>query len=294
MKQFENISFKRRLLLWMNHLHFHASLQKSGKFYKFVIHEKYKTIVKALKVILTLIGLFSAYITFQSVHIAFLFALIIFLLTGFLEKIVFSYTSVFIPPMPDFELCPEKWMSAFFGFAEDPKGDFQIPLVGWIFSEEEYARRIHALLLTWSCDKLNDENKNVSLSVILEEKKEGDGYIFFCYPAIERENAKKFHESIEQERRQKSLSDVHNKYFMMLMLGKKFKITKDSYLPTFKERYKVGIPFLFRIMVIDKKMQPKQIDGLEDFVFYNLNIKDKSELTRKDIEYDLFRIVFPE
>lgn len=292
--QSENMHFKKRLLLWLNHLHFYASLQKSGKFYKFVVHEKYKKIIKGLKVILTLIGLFTAYIIFQSAHIAFLFGIIIYILTLFLERIIFSYTSMFIPPIPDFELNSEKWLGAFFGYGEDPKGNIQFPLVGWIFSDEEYARKIHTLLLTWSSDKFNDENKSVSMSVILVEEKGENGYIFFCYPSIERESAKKFYENIERDRKQSSLTDIHNKYFMMLMLGKKFKITSSSYLPTFRKKYKEGIPFVFRVTVMDNKMQPKQIDGLKDFVFYNLNIKNKKDLTRKDVEYDLFRIVFSE
>ena len=65
-------------------------------------------------------------------------------------------------------------------------------MVGWMFSDEAFAKNIHSLLADWSYQRWNDENKNVKMSVILESDDGKDGYIFFCYPSIERETAKKF------------------------------------------------------------------------------------------------------
>jgi len=284
-------TIKQRYCLWLNNLHFHISIQRKGNFFQVVIHEKYKKIACFLKIIFTQIGLISAFVIFQTAFISFLFAIVIYLMIQFLEKIIFAYTSLYVNFMPNFEFHSDKWVGAFFGYGETPQNHDQFPVVGWMFADEDFAKNIHSLLFNWTYRHLNDKNKNVKMSVILDEDKIEQGYIFFCYPSVERESAKKFYNEIEKERKQLSLTDVHYKFFLMLILGKAFKMLKSSYLPKFKERYRPDIPFVFQIRIADENMQPKQIEGLKDFMFHDLKIKSKSELNRKDVEYDLLRIL---
>lgn len=77
----------------------------------------------------------------------------------------------------------------------------------------------------------------------------------------------------------------------MLVFGKRCKITDNSYFPTFRERYKDGVPYIFRLTILGDSGQPQHITGLDDFILFNLKIKNKEELDRRDIEYDLLRIL---
>jgi len=281
---------KQRLLIWLNNLHFHINIQRKGKFFQVILHEKYKKVVRFLKIIFTLIGLFSAYYIFQSPSISFLFALVIFLIIQLSEKMIFAYTSLYVHSIPNFEFQSDKWAGAFFGYVETRDIRAQLPLVGWMFTDEELAKNIHSLLSDWTYGVMDDKDKNVKMSVILDENETGKHYIFFCYPSAERKTAKKFFDKIEKERKKISLTDVHNRFFLMSILGKSFKMPETSYLPTFIKRYRHGVPFMFRIAVTYEDIQSKQIDGLKDFIFHDLKIKNRSDLNRKDLEYDLLRI----
>lgn len=284
----ERKTLKQRLILWSNRLRFDIMVRKKGWFIQVVLHERFKSIVRTIKIVLTLIGLVSAFFTFQSVFVGFVFGLAIYLLSTFFEKLVFSYNSLYVHSLPDFEIEPDKWLGAFFGFAEDPKNPGHIPMVGWIMADTEYAKRVHSLLLQWSYGKLKDEENNIRASVIVDGSAE---YIFFCYPNMDRKTATKFYEEVEKERKVTSLTDIHHKHMALLIFGKRCQITANSYFPTFRNRYQDGVPYLFRLVVLGEDGQPQEIPGLADFVLFNLKIKDRAQLDRKDIEYDLLRVL---
>lgn len=281
-------TLKQRLILWSNRLRFDINVQRKGRFAQVIFPERFKSFVRTIKIVLTLIGLTSAFFFFQSVFVSFLFGLVIYLLITAFDKLVFSYNSLYVHLLPDFEIEPEKWLGAFFGYAEDPRNTGHIPMVGLVMSDPEYARKVHSLLLRWSYGKLKDEENNICVSVIVENNNE---YIFFCYPNMERETATHFYKYVEKVRKKKSLTDVHHKQMTMQIFGKRCQITANSYFPTFREIYKEGVPYLFQMAVPGDDGQPHEIAGLDDFIFFNLKIKDRGELDRKDIEYDLLRIL---
>lgn len=281
---FQNI--RKRIILFRNHLHFKIAIYKKSKFPSVVIHEKYKWVVKVLKYLLTLIGLISAFFTFNSVLIAFLFAIGIFLIIQFFDKIIFSYISLYIHPFPDFELDPEKWTASIFGYAKSNTfADFRF-IVGWLFSDEDYAKNIHSLLLQWSYGKHNDVEKNICLSIVLFN----NSYVFYCYPNPNRKTAKDFFSNVEKQRRQKSLTDLLYRFFITIVFGKRFKILEGSYLSTFINDYQSGMPFNFNLMVLGSDGKPRTIDGIEDFIFYDIKVRRKEDLCRSDFEYDLIRL----
>lgn len=284
----EKKSLKQQLILWSNRLRFDVMVRRKGWFVQVILHERFKPFIRAVKVVLTFIGLISAFFSFQSVSVGFLFGLGIYLLSTFFEKLIFSYDSLYVHSLPNFEIQPDKWLGAFFGFAEGTKSPGHVPMVGWIMSDEDYAKRVHSLLLQWSYGKLKDEENNIRASVVFVDN---DEYIFFCYPNMERKTAARFYEEVEKKRKETSLTDVHHKQMAMLIFGKRCQITTNSYFPTFRNRYKDGVPYIFRLVVLGGDGQPHDIAGLDDFILFNLKIKNRDELDRKDIEYDLLRIL---
>jgi hypothetical protein len=281
-------TLKQRLILWSNRLHCDIIVQKKGWFFEVIIHERFRPFICIIKIFLTIIGLISAFFLFPSVFIAFLFGLGIYIICTFIEKIIFSYNSLYVHSLPDFEIEPNKWLGVFFGYAEDPRNPEHIPIIGWVMSDSDYAKKIHTLLLRWSYGELKDKDNNIRASVIVDKDEE---YVFFCYPNIDRKTANFFHEDIEKEQGKRSLTDVLHKIFAMLVFGKRCKITDNSYFPTFRERYKDGVPYIFRLTVPGEVGLPQNITGLDDFILFNLKIKNKEELNRRDIEYDLLRIL---
>lgn len=282
----ERKSLSQRYLLWRNRLHFQISARRKGWRFELVLHESIKPVVSAIKVVLTLVGLFSAFVAFQNVFVSFFFGLLVYAISTAFERAVFTYNSFFVQPLPNFTVEPDKWLGAFFGYAETADRSDQIPIIGWIMSDADYARKVHNLLLTWSYGRFTDEEMTICASVIVD----GDDYVFFCYPSLMRKDVQAFHQEVETERKKISLTDEHSKMFAMLVFGKRCKITRTSYFPEFRKRYCEGVPVLFRLALPRSDGQTEEIPGLKDFVLFTLKIKDRKELTRKDIEFDHFRI----
>lgn len=278
-------SVTRSIYLFRNRLHFIVQIKKTERFFKLILSERYKKVIGYSKYTLTLIGLISSVFIFPNVIYSLLFALSLFLIQSIIERTIFSYVSIYIQPMPDFEIFPDKWLGMVFGYAVNSERTVQIPTVGMLFNDEEYAKKIYNLILGWNYGELRDKEGNISMSVILRDH---DKYVFFAYPSMNRETVKDFFNGVEKQRREESLTDIQFQLLAQLVLGKGCKITSSSYLPTFVKRYRSGIPFYFQVFVY-KDGQPQTVQGLKDIVIGDLKIKKEAELTRKDLEYDMIR-----
>jgi len=281
------LKFRSQMILWRNRLRFDIRLDESGRRRRVILHERFKTIVRWVKLSLTLGGLLLSFITFSSVWVSFLVGVVVWLATTVVEKIGFSYDSVFVYPLPQFEIKPELWLGTYFGYGETADG-MQIPRIGLIVKDRQYAFDLHGLILSWTNGELNDEEKRVCVSVIMLSESE---YIFFCYPNIRHSSTTWFFEQKEIERRNTSLTDVQNKYLSSLVLGKRCQVSAHSYFPTFHSRYQDGVPYLFGFTLFDKHGNPHQLSELPQFVFHTLKIKHLSDLNESDIEYDLIRVM---
>jgi hypothetical protein len=279
---------RRRIRFWWNRTQLDLQWKRDGWKSHLILHERFRGIVRGLKAVVTALGLLIALVEFSSVLVAFAIAVAIWLVTSFIEKTVFSYNSMYVHAMPEFELKPDLWLGAFFGYAQrDDRGD-HIPVVGWMMGDADYARKVHQLLLRWTYGAVDDQEHNICASVILLSSEE---YVFYLYPSFDRKTAKAFFNHVEQERRQESLSDVLIQQFAMLTFGKCCDITPRSYLPTFRARYRDGVPYLFQLALLREGDDvPQPIPGISDMILHNLKIKSKEELDRKDVEYHLIRM----
>jgi len=129
------LNLKKRLILWSNRLQFDIRVQRNGWRVQVILHERFKSFVRKIKTGLTLIGLTSAFLAFQSSFVSFLFALGIYLLATAVEKLAFSYNSLYVHTLPNFIIEPDKWLGVFFGYVNSPEIIGSIPLVGWIMSD---------------------------------------------------------------------------------------------------------------------------------------------------------------
>ncbi len=284
----KNRKMKKGILLRLNKLQFNFQIHRKGHFFEIVINEKYKNNIRVIKIALTVISLISAFFVFQSAFIAFIFGLAVYLILFIVDKVIFSYSSMFVHSMPDFTIELQKWTGCGFGYASSPSLRGQIPVVSWIMSDIDYAKKIHSLLLTWSYGELSDEKQNICTSVILLNN---NRYVFFCYPNFSRKGATEFFEEVEREQQKSKKEQVHHKINILLVLGKEFLITANSYFPIFQRRYTEGTPFLFKIMTSEDSGESVSVDDLQDFFLFNLKIKNRQDLTRQDLEFDFMRIL---
>ena len=253
-----------------------------------MVSQRWKRLFKWAKWILALVGLLTSLVTFHLLLISFGIALGSFLLGLLIEKVVFRYGTLYVNPLPDFPIEESQWTGCFFGYMTLSDRSLYLPLVGWVFRDVAYAKRIHQLLLSWTLGHSQDSGKNVCQSVVAD----GPRYRFFCYPGPRRQPAKRFHrrEEARSKRSKDTRDDVHDRLFLMLVLSKTFDLVPTSLLPTFRQKYRRG-QYIFRIMSIDASGQARQVDGLTDLILLDLKIKDRKDLTRKDLEYSYLKTI---
>jgi len=283
----DKISLKGKFYLYYDKLRYGCRIQKENKFYSIIIPEQYKKFIKTIKFILTVIGLLSAYLVFGSVHIAFLFGLLLFIVGWFFERFLFLYVALYIHPLPNFKLHPEKWIGNAFGYMAHQDMGSDIPLVGAIFNDVEYAKNIQALLLSWTNGEYVDKEKNVLLSVISDKS----NYYFFIYPSFRQSYSKKKLKEFKKEIRNIDKNGIAEFQYLTFILGRRFDITDKSYFPIFRKIYKNDLPYVYRHYYGKDISNVDAIEGFRDFVFFNLKIKERKNLTRRDLECGVLKML---
>lgn len=275
----------RRLQLALNRLRFEFQLRRKNNRFKIIIPERHRDKIKFLKYATTIIALFSSFLIFSSVWVTFFIGLIIYLVSLLLEKTSFVHPHLFIHALPDFELDSNKWLGCGFGYIKSPNGDQVIPLVSMMITDLDYAKKIASLFLKWTGGEYADKDKNIQIIVVVTSPNE---YIFLCYPNPKRPLARKFFQSARDRLRNKSLEDEVSEQHMTLILGKRCELGKNSYFPQFRARHRAGIPVAFDF-VLPPFDTPSVTRDIPAFTFFDFTIKDKSELTRKDLAFDAVR-----
>lgn len=274
--------YRRRMRLWLNRLHLGYSVQRRGWRFQVIVPVGRRSAVLYLKYLFTVIGLVSAFIFFQTVWHAFGFGLLVYLVSMVLEKTVFAHAAFFIHALPTFEIDPDKWFGVGFGYARPPDGSPDIPMVGMMVADVEYARKLEGLFLTWTGGGRRDEARNLRISVVVTGPTE---YIFLCYPNPNRPAARRVFDRTRRGLRQSSLEDVLLEFHGMVVLGKRCRIMAGSYFPEFRRRYRSGVPVWFGFL-LPPFDEAQWTSDPAPFIVFDFSIKDKASLTRRDFEYD--------
>jgi hypothetical protein len=274
---------KRRITLWFNRIRGNYSVKNKDGRIRAVIPDHHRQTVTYIKYFFTVVGLLSGFLVFTSVFVGFGLGIFIFTISSMLERIVFRHSYLFIHPLPNFDLDNEKWVGCGFGYAVPPNSTSQIPLVSMMVIDQEYAKKLTSLFLSWTGGKYHDEEKNIQVTVVVTKPNE---YIFFFYPNPKRPVASRFFQSARDKLRQKSLTDEIREGHVTLVLGKRCSVNSTSYFPQFRKRYRSGVPVMFDF-VLPPYGTPRSTHGIPSFVLFDFQIKNESELTRKDFVYEM-------
>ena len=277
-------AIRNLIALWSDRLRFSVRVQRLHGRLLLVVHERHRRAVRLIKYGVTFVGLAVAFVVFSSVWAAFAVALTLALLGHLTEYVFFSYRDLFVHPLPEFEICPEKWLGMGFGYASHPHGALEVPVVAMIVSDPTYARQLQDLFKLWCYGQTNDSARCISASVILQGPEE---YYFLVYPSPERAGAKEFFR--QAARRHRNEPALQDRLSVQLVLAKGFRILGNSYLPTFRRRYQDGVPVIFQVSVLLKAEASMKV-GENFFILHSLKIRDRADLTRRDFEYSFLRV----
>lgn len=237
------------------------------------IHEKFEKWIKWVLRMLLIIGIATSVISFQIWYWNLLLAIILVVIEQILERVIFIFTTIFVTPIPE-RYDPKDWRGMIWGFPMDRKDPF---IVGPLFKDQESARRIFKCLKSWNYEQAEDWNNNISLSAIIEDK---DEYLMYMYPGKERESIKKWD---EQAKKQK-YGREHQGLVFQIIFCKKFKYTGSNFV-TFKNNYHEGEKYIFAPFYVDNN-KPTQYNELGHILKNSIKIKNKSELTKEDLEFE--------
>lgn len=144
-------------------------------------------------------------------------------------------------------------------------------------------KKLEKLFLSWTNGQYEDESKNIHITIVVLKP---DEYIFFCYPNPKRPITERFFQSARDTLKNKSLEDEIAEHHIALVFGKRCKVGKGSYFPEFRKRYTSGVPVVFDF-ILPPFDPTKKATEIPSFVFFDFEIKDKSELTRNDFVYEM-------
>ncbi len=285
------MKLKSRLIIMLDRLRVGFPVKlKAGKF-SVRIHEKHRPLIKWIKYVLAAIGLLTSFISFVTILVSFLVSLGLFLIGWIIERVGFQYFTLYVPPIQEKEFDLEKWTGVGFGFAETQGTNDNIPLVSFIFSDSETAKTIHEMLLLWSSGQTNDDEKKIGFSVVIDTKQKL--YCCLLFPGLERSGMKSLAAAAEAERKSKkeTFDDVHFPMILLQYTRKCLILQDESYLPTFRRRLPEDCPILLTFSLdTGNPRGPTPIDSLTPIMIHSFKIRDKRNLTRKDVEHRLMKL----
>lgn len=276
-------SLRARMTLLLQRLRF-RHIQRDRNGIRLLLNRTHKRSIRAIKYFLTFVGLISSFFAFQSVWLSFLFGLGIYSLSSLIERIAYYYSSLFVHPLPEFDLDPEKWIATSFGYAVVDEQERRILSIGLLFADQGYATNIYRLLLSWAHGNFVDRDDRIAVRVVV---KEDGSYILYCFPSLLSPEVERFHNAIEQE--EADSGDTHHRDLCALILGKRFEPSENSHLPKFRTDFEDGMAVLFNIRVCDDSgiYKPK---GVEEMVIFNVQIHDRNELPDNSIEAQILSL----
>jgi hypothetical protein len=213
-----------------------------------------------------------------------------------LEKIVFTFTTIFVQPTPEWN--PQEWLGMIFGIP--PEGNFF--KLGMLFKSQSYGKHFFECIRSWNYYQNKDSEDNIKISFIIESESEYSAYV---YPSFERKSIKLAKKQSEMEMLQKRQLKNHEQLVMMAIVCKCFPNPPNSIFRLFRSRYKTNDPFEFGAYFLNsdipelkegrpfiaEKGEIELIPDINPVIKFHLKIAKRDELSKKDIEYQHGKII---
>ena len=251
-------------------------------FPRLFLHEKHEHRIKWALRILTGIGVLTSLITLPPLA----GVTLAFFLTGldvFLERTLFYYTSLYVTAFPK-EYDGNKW-SAMTYVSFGPPSPTSEKIVGFVFTETEYAKEFFNLLRAWNDGSSEDVDNNIQLTFITDE----DRYYVYLYQSIEKRSIKKQFAKERRRNRLRKHGKEHLGMVMQLIICRGFNTNRGHALGDFVDNHPVGKRFLLGAFLSKTGHAPQPILEIPPISKLHYKAKIPSELTEDDFEYHHWR-----
>ena len=283
------IKIRNKLILWNNNRRGFFRLDIRNKIPRLIVHEKYEKHIKWVLRVLMFVGILSSVLSFPWL-LSLLVSIILILIEQIFEKIIFTFTTLFVQLFPEYQ--SEEWLGMLFLISTDQSDNCKL---GMLFRTKEYGEKIYECLKAWNYYHDVDMENNIRVSFIFESDSEYSTYI---YPSPERKTIKKAKEDADREMLEKKKIKEQQQLIFMGIFCKLFPNLPNSNFQLFRKHYKKGDPFEFGVYFINSTIsenkgetfvinnkQIKEISIGTSIIKHHLKIKKRDELTKKDVEY---------
>lgn len=290
------IKIRNQLILWHHRRKFLIRFEVRNKIPRFIVPERYEKSVKWTLRILTAISILSSIFTLAW-YISLPLSVLLCIIELLLEKTAFHFITLFIQPIPEWD--DEQWLGMIFWQIENIRN------AGMLFKTEYQARKVFECIRSWNYDFNVDSNNNIVVSFIIENDCTYSAYI---YPSFERKVIKKFKEDIDYEmfKKERKIKE-QQQIIVSIIICKSFPYQTNSGIHLFASNYRSGEPYYFGAYFLEDREpeinvnQPfrirRNINEIASMTVakpvlkFHLKIKERKELTSKDVEYHHGRLL---
>ncbi len=252
----------------------------SGWLPRLVLHEKLETQARWISRTIAVVAIASSVATFSTWHYSLSFAISIFLLEQWMERVLFEYTSIYVQPLPGFRVHPGEWVGL--GCAVPvPKSESSPILVGPAFLSEEYARRFFSLLSDWNYGAIEDRDDNICMSVVLG----ADEYAASFYPSLDRYTVRMALDEVEEAARLKKYGKKQQRLVVQMVFAKW--LPYSTGVRRFIAEWKPGQPFWLQAFQLAEDGSLKILFNIKPILKWHCKVAAVDSLKPQDVEYRL-------
>lgn len=255
-------------------------LEWNNKIPKLVIHEKYENIVKWILRTLSFIGIITAFLTFSYIT-GIIITLLIFVIEQFFEKTIFEYSIFYLFPIPDFDIEYEKWLTSGYFIIGDKKllkQGYQNHF-GPAYEDKNYAIKFFSYLREWNYNLDTDFENNICISLIIENETK---YSTYFYPNSNRKQLEDYFMNYKEKMALKKYGKRQQEMIMQMIFWKRNQ-NQGTFFKEFINDLKDSSEYFFAPFYIENE-KPIIIEELK-ILKKNIKVKNRNELTNRDIEY---------
>lgn len=247
---------------------------------KLIVHEKYEKIVKWILRIISFIGITTAFLTLSYI-LGIVVTLLIFIVEQFLEKTIFEYSIFYLFPIPDFDIEYDNWLTSGYFLINDKKllNQGYLNHFGPAYADKNYAIKFFNYLRLWNDNQNSDLENNICISLIIENDRK---YSTYFYPNSNRKELENYFAKYKEEMALKKYGKVQQEMTMQMIFWK-INQNQGEFFKNFINDLHINSEYYFAPFYIENE-KPIIIEELK-ILKNNIKIKNRIDLTVKDIEY---------
>lgn len=247
---------------------------------KLIVHEKYEKIVKWILRIISFIGIATAFLTLSYI-LGIIVTLLIFIVEQFLENTIFEYSIFYLFPIPDFDIEYDNWLTSGYFLINDKNllNQGYLNHFGPAYADKNYAIKFFNYLRLWNDNQNSDLENNICISLIIENDRK---YSTYFYPNSNRKELENYFAKYKEEMALKKYGKVQQEMTMQMIFWK-INQNQGEFFKNFTNDLHINSEYYFAPFYIENE-KPKIIEELK-ILKNNIKIKNRIDLTVKDIEY---------